>query len=459
MAKEKKAPNPDRLPLGKFFAWRTSAFTMAACMMIIMGFLTIYCTDTLLMPAGLVGMLLLGSKVLDGVGEMFAGYLIDNTHTRFGKGRPYEFCMVGVWVGMYFLFSCPQSFGMVGKCIWIFVFYTLVMSVFQTLFAAAQTPYMMRAFANKTVYVKLQSYGGIVGMFLSIAFNILFPILVARYTPMENGWSKLLLMVAIPMILIGLIRFFVVKEEVKIEGEVMEKIPFKEVIRTFTKNKYVWILAAMTLISQVLFGLGIGSYYFKYVVGDMGMMGVLSMISIVILPVMFIFPLIIKRTSVITVVIMGCISGIIGYAINFFALGNLPMLLVGGLFTGLSTMAPSYILPIVIVDCAVYNEYIGLPRLESTLGAMNGLGSNVGGGLASALVGGVLTMGGFISGAEAAAQPASAIMAIRSLNSIVPIVLLVLMIVFAKMFDLERKIPKMKEELAARRAAQQAESV
>ena len=213
MAKTKKAPNPDRLPVGKFVAWRMRDWSLAANF-IVMSYLTIYCTDTLKMPAALVGTLLLASKILDGVGEMFAGYIVDNTRTKFGKGRPYELCILGLWICTYFLFSTPDM-GMVGKSIWVVIFYALVQSVFQTMLAAAQTPYMKRAWANKRVLVKLQSYGGILGTLLSAIVSISFPILMRSMATSHAGWSKLVMIYAIPLGLIGLLRFCICKRNLQ----------------------------------------------------------------------------------------------------------------------------------------------------------------------------------------------------------------------------------------------------
>lgn len=48
------------------------------------GFLSIYCTDTLNMDPKLVGILLVISKLLDGVTDVVAGYIVDRTDTKWG---------------------------------------------------------------------------------------------------------------------------------------------------------------------------------------------------------------------------------------------------------------------------------------------------------------------------------------------------------------------------------------
>ncbi|MDR2786145.1 MAG: MFS transporter, partial [Treponema sp.] len=96
MRKEKKV-NPDHLSVGKFFAWKTRDVASAG-VIVVMGFLTMFCTDYLGMPAAYVGTLLLAGRVFDGITDLFAGFLVDNTNTRWGKARPYEWCIIGSWL-------------------------------------------------------------------------------------------------------------------------------------------------------------------------------------------------------------------------------------------------------------------------------------------------------------------------------------------------------------------------
>ena len=91
--KEKKEKNPKSLKIGSLFAWQSRAVSHGICMMIL-GYLSIYCTDTLKMDPYLVGMLLVLSKLLDGVTDVFAGYLVDRTNTKIGRERHYQYCIL-----------------------------------------------------------------------------------------------------------------------------------------------------------------------------------------------------------------------------------------------------------------------------------------------------------------------------------------------------------------------------
>ena len=52
-------------------------------------FVLIYLTDTVGLNAGIVGTLMMFSKFADGVTDVFFGTLIDKTHSKMGKARPW----------------------------------------------------------------------------------------------------------------------------------------------------------------------------------------------------------------------------------------------------------------------------------------------------------------------------------------------------------------------------------
>lgn len=90
----KRIKNPDnKLGFGKLLLWQTSSVSVALSTLVL-GFVTIYCTDTLGLEPVLVGTLFMVSKFVDGVTDVVAGFIIDRTQTRWGKGRPYEIFMV-----------------------------------------------------------------------------------------------------------------------------------------------------------------------------------------------------------------------------------------------------------------------------------------------------------------------------------------------------------------------------
>lgn len=63
----------------------------------------------------------------------------------------------------------------------------------------------------------------------------------------------------------------------------------------FRKNQYVWLYAGIMLCFNLTTALGVTTYYFKWIIGNTGLMAVTSVFSIVTLPLMLTFPAIMKK--------------------------------------------------------------------------------------------------------------------------------------------------------------------
>ncbi|GHU70767.1 putative glucitol transport protein GutA [Spirochaetia bacterium] len=451
--KKVKEKNPDRLLVGKFFAWKSRDVSLAA-VTVVMGFLTMFCTDYLGLPAALMGTLLLAGRVIDAVTDLAAGFLVDNTRTRWGKGRPYEFCIIGAWLCTMLLFFCPPSWNMTLKCVWVVVMYNFVFSIFQTLLGAANTAYIIRAFSgNRKVITKVASFGGIVTMFGGMAVSITFPMLMATLTRAEGGWRTLIMIYAIPLTFIGMLRFIFVKEDPSIDaGATAQKISLKDIFTMLKTNKYAWFMAVIMGMLNLTVGMNVGTYYFKYVIGNIALMGPFAMLSIFVLPVMFFFPLLMRKLSVSNLIQLGAALGITGYLICFFAVDKIPFLLAGGFLITMSTMPISYLQALVIMQLANYNEWQGHPRLEGTCTVVMGFGGKVFNGVGVGLLGILLGAAGY-NGALAT-QSDSAVFMIRCLYALIPLACQIIIIIFATALSkMEKMNPRIELELKERRAA------
>jgi len=454
--KEKKGKNPaDRLPVGKFFMWKSRDVSLAAMNTIILGYLMIFCTNSLGLKAAAVGVLLLVSKIFDGITDLFAGYIVDNTHTKLGKARPYEFCILGVWLTTLLLFFCPAGWSEFAKCAWVFTMYTLDFSIFATMLNANQTPYMIRAFSNnKIVITKVSSFGGIVSMIFAMIVSVSFPMLMKRLATSSGGWRSLILIYAVPFALIGLLRLIFVKEDPSIDAAAGQstRINVREVLTMLGKNKYCWFFAGIMLFYQLAVGFGAGSYYFTYIIGNISKFGLVSILSVVTLPLMFIFPAMIRKMSVAKLFILFGTISFLGYMLVYVGGSNLPLVYTGIILTVLLNLPLGYLGALVVMQLATYNEYMGLHRMEASSSAISNLASKVGGGLGTGLGGILLTAAGFISSTNGtAAQPASALNMIRMLYSILPALCTALIVFLSVLLGrLNKRMPEIEAALKSR---------
>ena len=88
MAKNKIA-RPNRLPFGKFLAWKSSDITSAGVFLIVTTYMSLFCTDYLGMTPMAVGNIILISNIIDFFTDLIAAFVIDNTKSKWGKARPY----------------------------------------------------------------------------------------------------------------------------------------------------------------------------------------------------------------------------------------------------------------------------------------------------------------------------------------------------------------------------------
>lgn len=448
MGKAGKKTN-DNVSFGKAAVWQTRAIALGA-ITIIIGYFSIYCTDTLGMKASVVGALLMASKIADGVTDLLAGYLVDNTRSKWGKGRPYEICIVLAWLATVLLFAVSPSWSNVVKCIWIFVMYTLVFSIFSTFLNAAEVPYAIRAFGTKEAVTKVSAMSGLLVTIGCMVVSISFPILMGKLATSGSGWTKLVLIYAVPLALIGILRFVFVKEEYTDVDSDSDHVTLKDMLVMLKSNKYAWCVAGTNGVLQFVSGLGAATYYFTWVVGDIGKYSVLQSVSILALVVMLFFPMLIKKKSTNFLIGVGAVLGMAGYALNFFAGSNMPLLVIAFLLTGIAVLPASYFRGVLIMDIAKYNQWKGLPTMESTTSALSNFFGKIFQALGAFMLGLMLDAGGYDG--TLAMQPDSAMNMIRMLYSLIPMAIMAVMLVCTLVYkSLDKKMPQIEAELSAKK--------
>lgn len=437
----------DKLPWYKALAWSTRGVSLA-CNIVIIGYLTYYCTNILAMPATLVGTLLLVSKLFDGVTDLIAGYIIDNTNTKLGKARPYEVSIIFVWLTTLLMFSCPDL-GMLGKSIWIFATYTLVNSVFATLLNASESVYISRATKSDSARNILVSVNGIIIMFGSVVVSTVFPILMGTLGTSSGGWQKMIAIFALPLGVIGIGRFLFVKERTDVVATQNQRVDMKTLINALKSNKYIFLLAGAVLLYNFINSVGtVGTYYFQYIVGDVTKASVVGLISLITPLALIVMPSILKRLSFSKVVIAGAVLGIIGNIIKGLAGANMGLIIAGNLLGVLAALPLSFYAPIMVISCMDYSEWKNGERVEGAFSAVNGFASKVGAGLSSVITGFVMGAAGFDG--TLAVQSAAANIAIVALYSWIPAILFAVIIVLMKFYKLDDMMPQISADLEAK---------
>ncbi len=445
MSKEKRIKNPDnRLGFGKLLLWSTSSVSVALSALVL-GFVTVYCTDTLGLEPVIVGTVFLVSKLVDGVTDLIAGVIIDKTNTRWGKGRPYEIFMLFLWLSTWGLFSVPEGFSNVAKYIWIFFMYVFMNAVCTTFLNGNNVVYLVRAFKTKEQQTKLTAYSGFFTMGAGFAFNILFPMGVAKIATSAAGWSRLIGMMALPLTILGLVRMLTIKEQYNSEADVQsEQLKLADVVTLFKTNRPALMIGIVRFLYSTVTSMGVSVYYFTHVIGNVGLMGVTAAFSVIGLPLAFLMPVMRRKMGQDKMVTMGFISCIIGSLLMLLAGKNFLLVVVAGLFNAIGAVPFNMMFNMYIIDCADYNEMMGNQRLEGTMGALFGLTAKIGGAFGGFVLGALLSLVHYDG--TLAVQPASSIMAIRLLASVVQLIFYIVIVIIMRSVRLDEKVKDFKHE-------------
>ena len=75
-------------------------------------FVMLYLTNTVGLNPGIIGTLIMVSKLFDGISDMFFGTMIDKTKSKLGKARPWMlYAYIGCAVALVANFAIPDSLG------------------------------------------------------------------------------------------------------------------------------------------------------------------------------------------------------------------------------------------------------------------------------------------------------------------------------------------------------------
>ena len=443
------------------WAWSTRGFALGANTLLLMQ-ISYYATESAGLPVALVGTLILISKLFDGITDLIAGFIIERTHTKWGKARPYELFLIPTWILTVLLFSTPEI-GLTGKAIYFFVLYLLINAVTVTFLSSSEAVYLARATKDEGLRAKALTVAGILCTIVPTIVSIILPMLMNSWGREAGGWTKIMLVFGIPFSVIGLIRFLCIRElpeeelhdaNVK-EEKTSDKLSFKETIGLLLKNKYIFILAGMILLVSVINGMNqtVGSYFFEYNVGDLSKMSTVAMLGLISPFALLLFPLALRKIGGMAFVKISLLMCIAGNVIKYLAGTNMGGILAGSLIS--MVPGPSAIMmigAIFVIQCMDYGEWKTGVRIEGPVNSVYGFASKVGGGLASGLTGAILGAAGFVEGATemGVQQSASAVTAIRLSYSVIPAVLCVVMLILLHFYDLEKNGEKIKAELTGK---------
>lgn len=416
-------------------------------------FFTYFLTNIAGLGAGVVGTILLVSRLLDGVSDLIVGSFMEKIHSKHGKARPWLlWWCIPFAVSLVLMFTAPD-FGTTGKIVYAFLTYNLAVTVVYT---AINLPFgslaaLMTKNQTERGYLNISkmvfAFGG--GMVVNAAT---LP-LVKFFGNDSSAWQKTFMVYGVVAIIFFLIVFFTTKEAVTEEAQksgTEEKVDIRKALVSLVKNKYWMILLGIFFLNSVVNAfIGVNVYYAQYIMNDDSLVGNLSIFqNIASFAAFAVCTVVIRKVGKQKIAISGVAISFIGYAMVLLNPTSYAVLYTAAVIKGVGNAALSGVMYGMLADTVEYNDWHSGIRAEGLVFSANSIGQKVGSGIGSAVLGWVLAAFGFVS--SSAAQPASAINGIRVIFLYVPLVVFAVMFVILLFYKLDKEYGTIVEELEKR---------
>lgn len=447
-------PESGKLKLREKIAFGLGDFGGNFIFSTISSFAMLYFTDVAGASVGAVATLLMIAKCFDGITDIIMGHLIDRTHTKMGKARPWIFWSAfPMAAAMIMLFHVPQSLSPTAKNIYIFVFYVLVCAFFYTAnnIAYNSLTSLMTDDAKERV-----SMGSIRFIFTAIAGIIIgsfTTILVEKFGNGQAGWTAVILLYTGVFLVSTMLCVFGVKErntsdafEKKDEAEQGKgKISFLQSLKLLVTNKYFWLILGVFLVIYIYTGaLGTsGVYYATWVLGDAKLYGLLSLAMMIpMLLSLFFASALSKKLGMRKTCLLAAVLFVIGSIITFVSKTSLLLILIG---VAVRSIGMGPISTVIFAEIAEVSDNITLTKHKSIEGMVfscSSIGIKVGTGLGTAIVGWLMDAGSYDG--TLTVQPDSAINMIITSYCGIPLIIGIAVFILFWFIDVEDKNKKLK---------------
>lgn len=413
-------------------------------------FIVYFYTDVAGIAAGVVGTIMIITRVCDGIADVTMGVIVDRTKSKYGKARPWILRMCVPFSIMTVIIFAVPNIGHTGKAIYAFVTYYILNLVF----SAIVIPYgTLNSLITQDQYER--SVLNIFRMFLAqvgviIVSNLTLP-LVKSFGGEQSAWVATYTIFAIVAVILFLIVFKTTKERVGVADDKKartDKLPLKVSIKALLKNKYWAMVFAFFIVYSMGTALWQGStiYYAQYMLNNKALTGILTMAITVPILIGFLFmPPLFKRFGKRNTVLIGSFISIIGTLIIMSDVRNIYFVIIGAVVRGIGKCPLTGALWAFLPDTIEYGEWKTGIRNEGLIYSAGSMGQKIGVGLGGALLGWILAWGGYHGGATV--QSTSAIFAINCLFLYLPLVTYVLQAALLLFYKLDKIYPQIEKDL------------
>ncbi|QXT61955.1 glycoside-pentoside-hexuronide (GPH):cation symporter [Tessaracoccus palaemonis] len=371
-------------------------------------YLMFYLTDVLDISGaqlGVITTILVVMRVFDAVNDPVMGVIVDNTHTRWGKFRPWIFWGALAWaVATLLMFF---DFGADG---WGYVIaFTVIYLVYEVSYTINDIAFWSMLPALTKDQKEREKIAGVARICANVGlFSVvvgLVPVTAALTEALgsaEAAWFALAAALVVIMLVFQTFTLLFAREQVAAEPQ---STPLRELFQVIWRNdQLMWVtLAMIAYMAGYLTTTSFGLYYFKYIFGDEGAYPIFAaVLGVTQIVALALFPVVSKRLTRGRIHLTATVLSIAGYAVFWLSGTSLGLVGVAGvlLFTGQGAI--QLLLVMFIADSVEYGEWKLGRRNESVTFSLQPFIYKLGNAIASGVVGATV----IASGIDRAAGPA-----------------------------------------------------
>lgn len=394
-------------------------------------FVMLYLTNTVGLNPGIIGTLIMVSKLFDGVSDIFFGTMIDKTKSKLGKARPWMlYAYIGCAVTLVANFAIPASLGRTAQYAWFFIAYTMLNAVFFTANNIAYASLVTFCTRNSKERVEMGSFRFIFAFSTSLIIQSVTVQFVRALGNGASAWKTVAIIYAIIGLIVNTISVFSIKElpeeELAKDKDQEEKYSLIEAAKLLVSNKYYLMICGTYVCQQIYTAmLNMGIYYMIYILKNEDLYSVFSWaINIPVIIAMCITPMLVERMKgLYRMNLAGYILGTAGRVGVIIAgyMGSVPLMIA---FTAVAAlgMAPwQGDMGAVVASCSEYTWLTKGKHIDGTMYSCTSFGTKIGGGIGVALCGWLLDISGFVK--TSAVQPTSCINMLHVMYLWIPMLL------------------------------------
>lgn len=413
-------------------------------------YLLYFYTDIMHLGAAAISLMFVVTRFVDGITDLLVGYLIDHTHTRWGKSRPYF--LFGAIPFALFAFLCfnVPNISASGKLIYAYVTYFGLSFAYTIVNVpmASILPSLTNDADERTALSTSRKFFAFLGATVVSSSALT----LVAYFGKGNEAVGFKIVMAIFGILGCLLFFFTFANVRELPVSGADSVSLKTVFSSLKKNR-PWLIFAVNIVFMWT-GFFMQSsalvYYFVIVVGNKGLsITVATIMSIVPMFANFFVPFLAKRLGKRNLYVVSSAVQFFGLLVIMIANHFVTGIVVGALISAAGYGIKESIYFSMQADPVDYGEWKTGVNVSGSLSAINGFLGKVAQAISGGVAGALLAWGMYQPGA--ATQSGNAVFAIKAMYLYVPMLLLICSIFTMLFYNLDKIYPQIKKELEQRK--------